>query len=252
MVAMMRYVADLWIDSGKSGSGASRVDNPSKRHVSYQPPRDTRQIVVRLRPDTNQAISGWIGFSLPVNIPISTLFHLLIGAETRKLQIHEDGRQSLEDLIFGFSIEHLSNGNFRTAFHEFGKKVAMYWFAKLLDSPYSRHLARCDNCRAYFAYERAPRVDLKSGVYCSNCQGRGSVRRVNLNRKELNKKMVNAAAAAWGQWQRSHRQPDQREWVSKQVNNKCGTQIQRKWVSQNLKKIKAAYDDLSARQHLVV
>ena len=51
--------------------------------------------------------------------------------------------------------------------------------------------------------------------------------------------LLKTAAEAWVQWKNSHDNPDQREWVARQVNKRCRLRNpkQRKWVSRNLKKI---------------
>ena len=58
-------------------------------------------------------------------------------------------------------------------------------------------------------------------------------------RKAERDDLLKTAAEAWNQWEQSHRNPDQREWVASQVSKRCRLQIpkQRKWVSRNLKKI---------------
>jgi hypothetical protein len=128
----------------------------------------------------------------------------------------------------------------------FGRRVAAYWFFQLLNSPYSRHLARCDDCKRYFAYQRAPKTDIKSGVYCPKCKQSGSVRRVKSARALLQAELIDAASLFWGEWRLSHTHPDQREWlasrVSRQFSRRLKAPLTRKWVSQNINSIQAAIE----------
>jgi hypothetical protein len=217
MIQRMKLLADLWIDSGKSGPEQS-VDNPASRNVEFAPED---------RP-----------------IPISRLFYSLIGVEPRYPVIRSDGTQTTEEYIFGFDVDSITNHGVKSALTHFGQKVAMYWFARLLNSPFSRHLARCDKCEAYFAYERAPKTAIKSGVYCAKCKGRGASLRMKSARAMLQRNMVDVAANVWGEWKSSHRTPDQRDWVAKQVSKRFGPRLKapltRKWVSQNLDSIETA------------
>ena len=307
MIAMMRYLADLWIDSGKSGEGENRVDNPSRRNVEYMPPTGTPPIVLKISPtETIQKspehqptkttknflsvwnpskiiqkssehpktflsvlsvdalpvsemntpyketpIYGWNAFPIPVGQPISDLFYELVGNEARWPEIHKDGTQSLKELIFGFTIEDL-NSSYRFVLHHFGIKVAMYWFARLLDSPFSRLLARCDDCGTYFAYDRAPRTNIKGGTHCTNCKARGSAKRMKSTRDKRMVEMVVFAAEVYGQFKPNSRQP-LNKWIAERVNRrtesirvKAGKKKQShypvitgRWVTEHLNQIEA-------------
>lgn len=252
MIAMMRYLADLWIDSGKSGEGENRIDNPSRRNVMYLPPSETPRIVLKVDPHDESLISGWNAFSIPVGLSISHLFYQLVGNEARWPEIHEDGTQSLKELVFGFTTENEHPEN-RVVLHQFGMKVAMYWFAKLLDSPFSRQLARCDDCETYFAYERAPRREIRSGVHCGNCKAHGSAKRMESTRNNRTKKMVEFAADVLASWKPSSRRSSRSKWIAEQVNHrtesirvKMGKQkrshypvITGRWVTEHVKQIEA-------------
>jgi hypothetical protein len=251
MVAMMRYLADLWIDSGKSGDGENKVDNPSHRNVEYLPPSGTPQIVWKIDPDEKTPIPGWNVFSIPVGLPIYNLFYQLIGNDARWPEIHKDGTQSLKELVFGFTTED-THSSYRFLQHWFGMKVAMYWFARLLDSPFSRLLARCDDCGTYFAYERAPRTDIKGGTHCTNCKSRGSAKRMKSTRDKRMGEMVGFAAEFYGQFKPNSRQP-LNKWIAERVNRrtesirvKAGRKKQShypaitgRWVTEHLKQIEA-------------
>lgn len=222
MIAMMRRLADLWIDSGKSGPERN-YDNPAERNILYSPPEGTLNQL-----DDSQ---------FTPQATIKDIFYGLLLNETQWPQIHLDGTQSLKEVFFGFKVDRTPVFSFVDELKRFAMKIAMYWFGRLLDSPHSRYLTRCDECRRYFAYTRERRTTSKRGVYCSRCKRHGHVDRVEATRKEAKEKMLSVAAAAWNEWQPSHRSPDQRVFVARRVYAACGTHIQRKWVSQNLKEI---------------
>jgi hypothetical protein len=228
MIATMRYLADLWIDSGKSGEGENRVDNPSRRNVEYLPQTETPRLVVKCdyfpKNSNSSTLSltrfiGWAGSSFSEGLSISALFYRLIGDEARWPEIHKDGTQTLKELIFGFKVEDANLG-YRDVLRQFGMKVAMYWFARLLDSPFSRMLARCDDCGIYFAYERAPRIDIKGGTYCANCKGKGSARRMKSTRERRTNELVGFAADVWEQWKPDSRLGPRSRWIAERVNRR--------------------------------
>ncbi len=228
MIATMRYLADLWIDSGKSGEGENRVDNPSRRNVEYQPPSGATRIVVKCdyfpkkkAPSTLSMAQfiGWAGSPISEGLSISALFYRLIGNDARWPEIHKDGTQTLKTLIFGLTVED-ANPNYRDLLRQFGMKVAMYWFARLLDSPFSRLLARCDDCGTYFAYERAPRIDIKGGTHCAKCKSHGSARRMRSTRERRTNELVGFAANVWEQWKPDSRHGPRSGWIVVQINER--------------------------------
>lgn len=250
MITMMRYLADLWIDSGKSGEGENRVDNPSRRNVEYRTPAGT--------PSREIPVSGGNAIPIPTHEPISDLFYRLIGNETRLPQIHKDGTQSLKEQLFGFNLKTF-DPDYRFKLRDFGMKAAMYWFAKLLDSPFSHRLARCDDCGTYFAYERAPRTDIKGGSHCRNCKKCGSAKRMKSTRDKRIAEMVRFAAEFYGQFKPNSRQP-LTKWIAEHVNRrtesiraKAGKQrmshypaITGRWVTQHQAEIEA---EVERRSH---
>ena len=228
MIATMRYLADLWIDSGKSGDGENRVDNPSRRNVEYLAPTGKPRIVLKCDyfPAKNDPSKmsltrfiGWAGSSFSEGLSIAALFYQLIGNEARWPEIHKDGTQTLKELVFGFSAQDASL-DYRDLLHQFGMKVAMYWFARLLDSPFSRLLARCDDCGTYFAYERAPRIDIKVGTHCANCKSQGSARRMRSTRERRTTELVGFAADVWEQWKPDSRHGPRSQWIADRVNRR--------------------------------
>ena len=191
---------------------------PADRNVEYQSPHDGASIYSLIRLRMLNDFPLWIA-------------------------MRSNGTQGITE-----SFPHFENSAYRSEgggpqiVH--GEKLAMYFFMKLLDSPYSRHLARCDNCKSYFAYERAPKRTIKHGVFCLECKVSGSVRRTKESRDRKKDKMLEVAAAVWGKWRNSRNHPDQREWIAKQVNKECGTAVHREWVSRNLSNIREKAEEL--------
>jgi hypothetical protein len=119
------------------------------------------------------------------------------------------------------------------------KDHAIALFVKLLESECPQRIFRCDNCGRYSVRERKPRGIIKNGAYCKDCKPAGRVRAIEEKRKAQTNEMLNAAAEVWAQWNYSRRNPDQREWVAKQVSERCKhlDPIKRNWVSRNLTRI---------------
>lgn len=120
---------------------------------------------------------------------------------------------------------------------ERARDFAIAEFQKFLESGCPQRLFKCDECSKYFALARKPRQVIQRGSYCRNCKSAGGARRVTTKRDAEKENLLGAAADEWVQWRYSHRNPDQREWVARQVGNRCNVTIQRKWVSRNLKGI---------------
>jgi hypothetical protein len=213
-IGTMRQLADLWIESGKDGD----TDTPSARNVEYRPKDGSPSIADR--------------------------FYALEGTEARYPVIRRNGTQDTKSLSFGIDLEHSRMFGPESAARRLGAKVAMHYFARLLDSPYSWNIARCDSCQSYFGYERAPAKTIKRGVRCPTCKPKGSAVSKKAVRDLKRSAMVEAAAEAWDSWTKSNRNPDRHEWVSRQVNKGCGTSIQRKWVVQNEKSILRRMEEL--------
>lgn len=101
----------------------------------------------------------------------------------------------------------------------------MYFFASFLDSPFSLHLARCDDCGAHFAYERARQVRVKNGVHCDGCKVSDSVKRTKSRREKFTEQLVGAAATACAGWKKSNKTPDERAWILEQVNKEFAREL---------------------------
>ena len=117
------------------------------------------------------------------------------------------------------------------------RDLAILEFQKFLESDCPQRLFKCDKCGKYFVLARKPRKVIQHGAYCENCKSAGGVRRVEGKRNAKKEEMLKAAAKAWAEWKYSHSDPNQREWVVRQVKKRCRAEIQGKWVSRNLKGI---------------
>ncbi len=216
MVTTMRQLADLWIDSGKNPTDRT-VDTPADRNVEDVLPGQHVSLLRRINSGLLSQVPQWIGMT-------------------------RDGRLATKwDLP---SLESVGGMDELDAPLEvFGRRMAMYWFIKLLDSPYSRNLARCDSCSIYFAYERAPKRTIKNGIFCSECKGSGSVKRTQSTRDRRNQRRVEIAASFWEQWKPDSRQGKQSTWVAGKVNARL-MQLQElqivitgRWVTQHQQEI---------------
>jgi hypothetical protein len=131
MISMMRELADLWIESGKSGDNLD-VDTPSDRNIDYIPQ------------GYPYSLSQLLSFGIFKDYP-------------QKVGMKKDGKICYEERYPRFTsveIEDLERGS---ACIYVGRKMAMYWFVVLLDSQFSHQISRCDSCNRFFSYERAPR-----------------------------------------------------------------------------------------------
>jgi hypothetical protein len=219
MLTTMRALADLWIDSGKTKwTDGTTSETPANRNVEYV--------------DDQRPVS------------ISNMFYACYsdGVGLPSLVIHRDGTQSLRRTLFGFDAAEITQWGIESAVKSFGVKIAVHWFAQFLDSPYSRHLMRCDGCKKYFEYQREPKMRmLVRGSYCPRCRKSSKIRMKNI-REDQALPFLRIAATAWNQWKSSHNSPDQIDYVLACVNHELknnGKDLKhRRWVSQNLTKIK--------------
>lgn len=117
------------------------------------------------------------------------------------------------------------------------RDLAILDFQKFLDSDCPQRLFKCNECGKYFVLTRKPRQVIQHGSYCKNCKIAGGARRVEAKRNTKKEEMLKVAAEAWVEWKYSHRNPNQREWVARQVKKRCRVEIQGKSVSRNLKRI---------------
>lgn len=214
MIKIMRLAADMWIDSGKDSSDPD-IDTPADRNVNVELPG--------------------CGFSL-VRLFENRLF-MRFPLYTR---MFVDGTQRIKKEWPRFSENDLGLG-LKTGLEDYGARMALYYFADLLNSEDSRRIARCDNCKRYFTLKRARLRTVKFGVFCPKCSQKGSVKRTEHSRA----KRLQTAAKAWIEWEsKPARRIDQREWVWQQVNKAHGTAFGRRWVSQNLTEIEKRVEAL--------
>lgn len=217
MIATMREMADMWIDSGKSRTDRD-VDTPADRNVEdVLPGRD---------------------YSLFQRIDRS-----LLRSYPRYTEMRRDGSLQIKDAYPHFDVDRLDGfWGLDEVMKAHGAKWAAFYFSRLLNSPDSRSISRCDYCKAYFAYQRARLRTVTHGVFCPACEGQGSMKRTQSSRD----KRFDAAARAVIEWESKHKGAVPPEWIAEQVNKSHGTAFGRRWVSQNLIKIQ---ERMEALQH---
>jgi hypothetical protein len=215
MIAAMREMADMWIDSGKSRNDRD-VDSPADRNVED------------VLPGRVYSLFRMIDRSLLRNYP-------------RYTQMKRDGSLQIIDTFPKFDQGAL-NGVWRLpeTLRAHGVMWAAFFFSRFLNSPHSRHISRCDHCKRYFAYQRARLRTVTHGVSCPACEGKGSVKRTVISRA----KRLDTAAKAWIELEARHKGRVQPEWVADQVNKAHGTPFGRRWVNQNLKEIQERVEAL--------
>lgn len=217
----LRTMADMWIASGKDPSDSS-VDAPATRNVEDLQP----------------------GFEFPL---FGRIDRLLLHRYPRYTGMRRDGTIEIKDT---FPRLDTTSPSFRfrqwqSVLQDFGQMWAAHDFSRLLDSPYSRRVSRCDRCKCYFAYDRNRLRTVNHGVFCQgqDCKGKASNNRTKRSRG----KRLDTAAKAWIEWQSKRRkgQPDP-GWITERVNKAHGTAFGRRWISQNLIKIQ---ERMEALQH---
>jgi hypothetical protein len=196
----LRALVDQWIESGVREDG---IDVPSSRYVRGLPKGYSESIF--------DVLHGWLGRNMP------------------KPALMNDGRIAILDQSPRPGLEA----------ETYAREAAIFHLKELLESPAPHRLAKCKNCRNYFARKREHKGQIKRGTYCGNCELIGAAERTRLSRQRRKNQLLEAAAKAWPQWTRSHRNPSQAEWVAKQVNTQAhsGVHIHAKWVTQNREKI---------------
>ena len=219
MVETMRNLADLWIDSGKSRSDPD-VDTPSERNVEDVLPGQHVSLFWRLNND------------LLNNLP-------------RQIGMMRDGKQGIKEALPSFKDDGARSA-LDLPLESFSRRLAMYWFSKLLDSRYSRHLARCDKCKGYFAYDRAPKRTIKYGIFCPQCKGSGSVKRTQSTRNRRNQQRIEFAASVWEQWKPMRSYGNRSNWVANKVNVTLKQTLTGRWVTQHQQDIEA---EVERRNH---
>jgi hypothetical protein len=213
MIDAMRVMADMWIDSGKSRSDRD-VDTPADRNVEdVLPGRD---------------------FSLFFMID-----RALFRTHPRYTEMKRDGTQQIKDTFPRFEADSLQ-WRIEEALQDHGKKWAAFHFSRLLNSPDSRYISRCDHCESYFAYQRARLRTVTHGVSCPACDGKASMARTESSRA----KRLDSAARSIVEWESRRKGPVQLEWVANQVNKAHGTSFGRRWVSQNFTRIQERMEAL--------
>ena len=211
----MREMADMWIDSGKSTTDRD-VDTPADRNVED------------VLPGRDYSLFRRIDRSLLRNYP-------------RYTEMRRDGSLQIQDAYPKFEVDRLSGfWGLDEVMKAHGAKWAAFYFSRLLNSPDSRSISRCDHCNSYFANQRARLRTVTHGVFCSACDGKASVKRTIISRT----KRLTTAAKAWIESESKRTGPVPPEWIAEQVNKAHGTAFGRRWVSQNLIKIQERVEAL--------
>jgi hypothetical protein len=208
MIEAMREMAEMWIDSGKSGTDR-KVDTPRDRNVEDVLPR------------RDSSLFQMIDRSLLRSYP-------------RYTEMRRDGSLQIKDTFPKFDPDALNGPwGLKDTLEAHGAKFAAFYFSRFLNSPYSRHISRCDHCKRYFAYQRARLRTITQGVSCPACYEKASVKRTVNSRK----RRLDTAAKACIEYETTPHRLGQREWIAEQVNKSHGTAFGRRWVSQHWKEI---------------
>lgn len=212
MIAAMRQMADMWIDSGKSPMNPE-ADTPADRNVEdVLPGRE---------------------YSLALLI-----YRVLLRHHELHKELFRDGTTKIIERYPRFAPSEF--WGLEEALKAHGATWAVFHFSRLLDSPDSHSLSRCDHCKSYFAYERARLRMVKHGVFCPKCTAKASVKRTEASRKSR----LDTAARAWIEYETKPHRSSQREWVAVEVNRSHGTAFGVRWVSQNLAEIQKRVEAL--------
>ena len=212
MVAAMREMADMWIDSGKSRMDPD-VDTPADRNVEDRLPGREYSLA-------------------------QLIYSALLRTHPVYKEMYRDGSTKIVERFPTFQPSEV--WNLDKALKAYGTAWAAFHFSRLLDSPDSHSLSRCDHCKSYFAYERARLRTVKHGVFCAKCTAKGSVKRTEGSRNAR----FDTAARAWIDYEGRPHRMSQREWVAGEVNKCHGTAFGVRWVSQNLAKIEKRVEAL--------
>jgi hypothetical protein len=209
MTGAMQEMADMWIDSGKSPTD-NDVDTPADRNVEVVLPRRSDSLFLKI-------------------------YDFYLKSDKRYPKMRPDGSLDIPKSWPRFDMADFGGGWFcgpndiEDALARYGESWAAFHFCGLLDSRYSRHISRCDHCKAYFVYQRARLRTVKHGVFCPACDGKASVNRTKSSRD----RRLDTAARAWVEWESKRKGTVQPEWIAGEVNKSHGTAFGKRWVNQN-------------------
>lgn len=214
MVETMRQAADMWIDSGKSEEYPDR-DSPTERKVDV------------ILPGKDYSLYDKMKVGLFWNLP-------------RFMDMNKDGTLRVTGSVPSLDLSSNPHIGLNAQLEDFGERFALYEFSLLLNSKDSRRIARCDECKSYFAYERSRLRTVKRGVFCPKHKVVGGTKR----KQESRKTRFDSAAQAWIEWEAKRRHLGQKQWVAAEVNKRHGTNYGVRWISQNLTKIQERVEAL--------
>jgi hypothetical protein len=140
----LRALVDQWIDSGINEDG---IERPSSRHV-HPSPKGYQESLFDI-------LLEWLGRNRP------------------RPALMRDGKLGILDLrpnLHGLELD------------TYARESAIFYLSELLECPAPHRLARCKNCRTYFARKRERKGDIKRGTYCGKCELLGAAERTKLSR----------------------------------------------------------------------
>lgn len=217
MISAMREMADMWIDSGKS-TGDRDVDTPADRNVEDH--LHGRDCSLALR-----------------------IYRSLLRSHPVYKEMRRDGSTEIKDTYPQFEVDKLRGFLRREdAMRAHGAKWAAFYFSRLLDSPDSRSISRCDHCNSYFAYQRARLRTVKHGVFCpdSDCKTKASVKRTEASRH----RRLDTAAKEWLRMESKEKGIPDAKRIAWKVNAEHHTAFGKRWVNQNKAEILRLVEEL--------
>jgi hypothetical protein len=216
--AVLRRCFDQWIDSGKSGVDRI-VDSAEDRSIRAVPPGYEQPLL--------DVLTEW-----------ST-------SERLGVMFDKSGRTII---IY----PHLDVDGIVKTPRMAGRNYAIGWFKRLLDLPDCLRLARCTDCRMYFAYTKKPKGAAKNGTFCDDCKSAGGRHRMRSTREHRKATLISIASEFWPKWQPMPRYGKRSVWVAQQVN-RCTSKnaqalpnITGKWITQNQVAIE---EEVERRKH---
>jgi hypothetical protein len=221
----LRSLVDRWIDSGRSPDG---VDKAHSRSVYWLPAGGAEPLC--------NVLEAWNRRHAPdVVVLPSGERDVRMGKPKRDPKDPENWDWAS---LMSMTYDPLPSSEREAA------EIAIYWLQKLLESPDSYRIARCDNpdCRAYYLRARVRKSEITRGTYCRDCANVGAIARVNAGRAQRRRELVSRAADVWNQFKPTANHRQRSDWVAAQMKKHVRTaaeRIQGKWVTRNQAEIEA-------------
>jgi hypothetical protein len=210
-------LVNQWIDSGKANQDG---DVPSERSIVWHSATYTTLIAETL-------VKFWKRNSPRIIVELD-------GTLILEVRPNSESSEGVQHSVF------------------IARELAVFEFARLLDSTSPERLSRCDACLKFFAREKAPKrgAPIYHGTFCcKKCASIGRARQI-VERRELQKnKKIEWAVDALERWKPEKRFGDKADWIVKNVNAKLPagqTPIKVNWVTRHLTEIEA---EVERRKH---